>query len=140
MKRPSEKKRFRDNASVVHAQGIYQSSTASKLFSEGRSLFLIVSSTILVYGNSLSGAFVFDDTKQIAGNPELHEWQNLFRAFEHVREVFVAGAEVMRAEALRRPEVAAFDLRIAIVALFRRRAAVAERRESRDAALARDDH
>src|SRR6266581_6945119 len=81
MKGPSEKKRFRDNASVAHAQGIYQSSTASKLFSERRSLFLIVSSTILVYGNSLSGAFVFDDTKQIAGNPALRSWSNIALAF-----------------------------------------------------------
>ena len=81
MKRALGKKRSRDNASAPHAQGIYQTSAASKFFSEGRSLFLIVSSTILVYCNSLSGAFVFDDTKQIAGNPELHKWNNLFRAF-----------------------------------------------------------
>ena len=38
---------------------------------EGRALFLIVAATVLVYANSLSGGFVFDDTKQIVGNPAL---------------------------------------------------------------------
>lgn len=51
------------------------------LISEGRALFLIVAATILAYANSLSGAFVFDDTKQIVGNPALHSWNNIFRAF-----------------------------------------------------------
>jgi len=50
-------------------------------FSESRSLFLIVTTTVLAYANSLSGAFVFDDTKQIVGNPALHTWSNIFRAF-----------------------------------------------------------
>jgi tetratricopeptide (TPR) repeat protein len=49
--------------------------------SQGRGLFLIVAATVLAYANSLSGAFVFDDTKQIAGNPALHDWGNLLRAF-----------------------------------------------------------
>src|SRR2546421_3131652 len=55
--------------------------SSHKLFSETRILFLIVAATVLVYANSLSGAFVFDDTKQIAGNPTLHSWSNIFRAF-----------------------------------------------------------
>jgi len=49
--------------------------------SESRILFLIVAATVLVYGNSLSGSFVYDDTKQIVGNPHLHSWGNAFRAF-----------------------------------------------------------
>lgn len=48
-----------------------------------RSLFLIVTATLISYANSLSGAFVFDDTKQIVGNPQLHGWQNLVRAFSN---------------------------------------------------------
>lgn len=53
----------------------------NKIFSESRILFLIVAATVLVYANSLSGAFVFDDTMQIVGNPHLHTWSNIFRAF-----------------------------------------------------------
>ena len=55
--------------------------SSHKLFSESRLLFLIIAATVLVYANSLSGAFVFDDTKQIAGNPALRSWSNIFRAF-----------------------------------------------------------
>src|SRR5438128_1792430 len=51
------------------------------LLSDGRALFVIIASTVLVYANSLSGAFVFDDTKQIAGNPALRSWGNIARAF-----------------------------------------------------------
>ena len=51
------------------------------LLSDSRALFLIIASTVLVYANSLSGAFVFDDTKQIAGNPALRSWSNIARAF-----------------------------------------------------------
>jgi protein O-mannosyl-transferase len=46
-----------------------------------RALFLIIATTVLAYANSLSGAFVFDDTKQIAGNPALRSWGNILRAF-----------------------------------------------------------
>jgi protein O-mannosyl-transferase len=46
-----------------------------------RALFLILATTVLAYANSLSGAFVFDDTKQIAGNPALRSWGNILRAF-----------------------------------------------------------
>ncbi len=49
--------------------------------SESRILFLIIAATVLVYANSLSGGFVYDDTKQIVGNPHLHSWSNAFRAF-----------------------------------------------------------
>lgn len=48
---------------------------------QSRALFLIVAATVLAYANSLGGAFVFDDTKQIAGNPALRSWSNLARAF-----------------------------------------------------------
>ena len=48
---------------------------------QGRALFLVVAATVLAYANSLSGAFVFDDTKQIAGNPALRSWGNILRAF-----------------------------------------------------------
>ena len=54
---------------------------SSNKISESRILFLIVAATVLVYGNSLSGRFVYDDTKQIVGNPNLHSWSNAFRAF-----------------------------------------------------------
>src|ERR1051325_2087515 len=55
--------------------------SSSSLLSESRALFLIVASTVLVYANSLSGAFVFDDTKQIVGSPALRSWGNIIRAF-----------------------------------------------------------
>jgi len=51
------------------------------LLDQSRALFLIVATTVLAYANSLSGAFVFDDTKQIAGNPALRSWSNVLRAF-----------------------------------------------------------
>jgi hypothetical protein len=41
---------------------------------QSRALFLIVAATVLVYANSLSGAFLFDDTKQIVGNSALRSW------------------------------------------------------------------
>jgi tetratricopeptide (TPR) repeat protein len=63
-----------------------QSSAAGKASAQGvldqsRALFLIVAATVFVYANSLSGAFVFDDTKQIVGNPALRFWGNILRAF-----------------------------------------------------------
>lgn len=48
---------------------------------QGRTLFLVVAATVLAYANSLGGAFVFDDTKQIVGNPALRSWSNILRAF-----------------------------------------------------------
>ena len=63
-----------------------QSSAAGKapapgMLDQSRALFLIVAATVLAYANSLSGAFVFDDTKQIVGNPALRSWGNILRAF-----------------------------------------------------------
>lgn len=55
--------------------------TIEEFLSEARALFLIIATTVLVYANSLSGAFVFDDTKQIAANPQLHSWRNIIHAF-----------------------------------------------------------
>lgn len=54
---------------------------SNSILTESRALFLTIAATVLVYANSLSGAFVFDDTKQIVGNPSLHSWSNIFRAF-----------------------------------------------------------
>ena len=55
--------------------------SANEFFTERRAFFLIIAGTWLVYANSLSGAFVFDDTKQIVGNPQLHTWANIVQAF-----------------------------------------------------------
>jgi tetratricopeptide (TPR) repeat protein len=54
---------------------------SDSILTESRALFLTVAATVLVYANSLSGAFVFDDTKQILGNTSLQSWSNVFRAF-----------------------------------------------------------
>src|SRR5229473_2236020 len=54
---------------------------AHGVLDQSRALFLIVAATVLVYANSLSGAFVFDDTKQIVGNSALRSWTNVLRAF-----------------------------------------------------------
>jgi Flp pilus assembly protein TadD len=54
---------------------------AEGLLDQSRALFLIVATTVLAYANSLSGSFVFDDTKQIVGNPALRSWGNVLRAF-----------------------------------------------------------
>jgi Flp pilus assembly protein TadD len=53
------------------------------LLTERRALFLIIAASALVYANSLSGSFVFDDTKQIVGNPDLRSWSNIIHAFSH---------------------------------------------------------
>jgi len=55
--------------------------SASGVLDQSRALFLVVAATVLAYANSLSGAFVFDDTKQIVGNPALRSWGNVLRAF-----------------------------------------------------------
>jgi tetratricopeptide (TPR) repeat protein len=54
---------------------------APNFIGESRALFLIIAGTVLVYANSLSGAFVFDDTQQIVENPALRGWSNIFSAF-----------------------------------------------------------
>lgn len=43
-------------------------------------VFLILA-CLLVYANSLSGDFVFDDAQQIVNNPALFSWSNLIKAF-----------------------------------------------------------
>jgi Flp pilus assembly protein TadD len=54
---------------------------AQSTLDQGRALFLLIAVTVLAYANSLGGAFVFDDTKQIVGNPALRSWGNILRAF-----------------------------------------------------------
>src|SRR5256886_14502721 len=61
--------------------GVHAKTPARAVLDQSRSLFLIVAATVLAYANSLSGAFVFDDTKQIVGNPALRSWSNVLRAF-----------------------------------------------------------
>jgi protein O-mannosyl-transferase len=56
------------------------SSTLRDILTDSRALFIVIASTVLVYANSLSGVFVFDDTKQIVGNPALRSWGNIARA------------------------------------------------------------
>ena len=51
------------------------------LLDNKRAIFLLVLGCFLVYANSLSGDFIYDDTMQIVGNNTLHSWQNLFNAF-----------------------------------------------------------
>jgi tetratricopeptide (TPR) repeat protein len=60
---------------------VSDSPNSNSILTESRALFLTIAATVLVYANSLSGAFVFDDTKQIVGNSSLHSWSNIFRAF-----------------------------------------------------------
>jgi tetratricopeptide (TPR) repeat protein len=48
---------------------------------EGRVLFLLVAAALFVYANALGGHFVFDDTKQIVNNPQLHSWANVLAGF-----------------------------------------------------------
>lgn len=54
---------------------------AGPALTEGRVIFLLVAAALLVYANALGGQFIFDDTKQIVNNPQLHSWANLWRAF-----------------------------------------------------------
>ena len=70
--KPAKAEKLRAAASRAPAQG---------WLDQSRALFLIVAATVLVYANSLSGAFLFDDTKQIVGNPALRSWGNVLRAF-----------------------------------------------------------
>jgi tetratricopeptide (TPR) repeat protein len=44
-------------------------------------LFFILAATCLVYANSLSGEFVYDDIQQIVQNPQIRSWKNLLTAF-----------------------------------------------------------
>ena len=53
----------------------------SFIINQKKSYFLLVLACLLVYANSLSGDFVFDDTAQIVNNPALHSWRNIIDAF-----------------------------------------------------------
>jgi tetratricopeptide (TPR) repeat protein len=77
------KARTRSVKSAPTSTGVENQSVSAinDFLSDSRALFLIIASTVLVYANSLSGAFVFDDTKQIAGNTALRSWSNIARAF-----------------------------------------------------------
>jgi protein O-mannosyl-transferase len=74
------KKLSKDRGSEPVTKGASDQSSG-KFLSNGRAIFLVVAATVLVYANSLSGAFVFDDTKQIVNNPALRSWGNILRAF-----------------------------------------------------------
>src|SRR6266496_3930377 len=78
-----KKSRTRSGKAAPASAGVTNKnvSALNDFLSDRRALFLIVAATVLVYANSLSGAFVFDDTKQIAGNPALRSWNNIARAF-----------------------------------------------------------
>ena len=78
-----KKSRTRSGKAAPASAGVTNKnvSALNDFLSDRRALFLIIASTVLVYANSLSGAFVFDDTKQIAGNPALRSWNNIARAF-----------------------------------------------------------
>src|SRR5215210_4311241 len=77
----TQTKKSPEKASPKTEQQDSGSVISNSFLTESRALFLTIASTVLVYANSLSGAFVFDDTKQIVGNPSLHSWSNIFRAF-----------------------------------------------------------
>lgn len=76
----SRKKKANEPASAKVASDT-QSGLLDDLASGSRALFITIAATVLVYANSLSGAFVFDDTKQIVGNPSLRSWGSLLTAF-----------------------------------------------------------
>jgi len=75
---PAKSKPGKATAARTHAA---DGAPAAVWLDQSRALFVIIAGTVLVYANSLSGAFVFDDTKQIAGNPALRSWGNIVRAF-----------------------------------------------------------
>jgi hypothetical protein len=77
----NQSKRAKQKASDPKPEPQEIGGSTERFLTESRALFLIIAATILVYANSLNGDFVFDDTKQIVGNPELHSWANIFRAF-----------------------------------------------------------
>lgn len=76
-----KKAQAKSGKSKTSQSGAAGKTPAPSMLDQSRALFLIVAATVLVYANSLSGAFVFDDTKQIVGNPALRSWGNILRAF-----------------------------------------------------------
>src|ERR1700694_2840087 len=79
----AQTKKARNKKEPKPDRGALAPIVSNSFLSESRALFLTIAATVLVYANSLSGAFVFDDTKQIVGNPSLHSWSNIFRAFSN---------------------------------------------------------
>jgi len=83
MARMTDKKR--NNAPGTTTGSTPQSPVLSQgnleFLTTSRALFIVIAATVLVYTNSLSGQFVFDDTKQILGNPTIHSWANVLHAF-----------------------------------------------------------
>ncbi|HET9528763.1 MAG TPA: tetratricopeptide repeat protein [Blastocatellia bacterium] len=49
--------------------------------SPARVFLLLCLASLLAYGNSLGGDFVFDDTEQIVDNVDIRSWDNLGKAF-----------------------------------------------------------
>src|SRR5882762_5322434 len=79
----SDKKRTKATGNTIGPtpQSIAPSPETLEFLTTTRVLFIIIAATVLVYTNSLSGQFVFDDTKQILGNPTIHSWANVLHAF-----------------------------------------------------------
>jgi protein O-mannosyl-transferase len=73
--------RSRPKSKSTSPASLTKPSLLDEVLTQRRAIFLIVAVTVLVYTNSLSGKFVFDDTPQIAGNPSLNSWSNLIQAF-----------------------------------------------------------
>jgi len=71
----------REAASSDHKVQAGEASPLAEYFTESRVLFLLLAITVLVYANSLSGDFLYDDPKQIVSNPQLRSWGNLLHAF-----------------------------------------------------------
>ena len=81
MKKPNPKKTRTSRQGSAPQPALADSTSSNKFLSESRALFLTISATVLVYANSLSGSFLFDDTKQIVGNPSLRSWGSVLSAF-----------------------------------------------------------
>lgn len=81
MKNATTKNKKAPTPAVANVVAETSASLLDDLASGSRALFITIAATVLVYANSLSGAFVFDDTKQIVGNPSLRSWNSILRAF-----------------------------------------------------------
>src|SRR5256885_6934540 len=80
MKKPHSKKLTQEKT-VRRQTASVNASFDVEWLTESRALFLIIAGVVVVYANSLGRAFVFDDTKQIVANPQLHSWANILHAF-----------------------------------------------------------
>lgn len=65
---------------------------ADSLLDDKKAYFFLALACLLIYANSLSGDFVFDDTTQIVGNPAIHSWQNIVSALTTDVWAFQRGA------------------------------------------------